>query len=161
MSRDGTEFMCKGPMGKSLGVKRSGQHLAFGAGTGSITFMDLSAFIARYVMGEMDEKESELIADDFKFTFYVTYFNRKQSSGLRLLELLSHLKSKHFELVLRLSDQKARRWDQGFLSERLPETCERLWICGTPQMNEIFERSFHNLAPRFPYLKDLEVVQVL
>lgn len=161
MSRDGTEFMCKGPLGKSLGVKRSGQHLAFGAGTGAITFMDLSAFVARYVMGEMDEKEAAEIGDDFKFTFYVTYFNRKQSCGLRLLELLHSLKSKHFELVLRLSDQKSRRWDQAFLAERLPETCEKLWICGTPQMNEIFEKAFHKLAPKFPYLQDLEVVQVL
>jgi len=161
MSRDGTTFMCKGPMGKSLGVKRNGHHLAFAAGTGAITFMDLSAFVARYVMGEMDEKEAQLIGDDFKFTYYVTYFNRKQSCGLRLLELLAAMKSKHFELVLRLSDQKSRRWDQGFLAERLPKTCEKLWICGTPQMNEVFERAFHNLAPKFPYLKDLEVVQVL
>jgi hypothetical protein len=159
--KDGATYMMKGPLGKSLGVKRSGQHLAFGAGTGAITFMDLSAYVARFVMGEMDEKEASEIEDDFKFTFYVTYFNRKQSCGLRMLELLQNLKSKHFELVLRLSDQKSRRWDQGFLSERLPATCEKLWICGTPQMNEVFENAFHKLAPRFPYLKDLEVVQVL
>lgn len=57
MGRDGTDFMCKGPMGKSLGVKQFGQHLAFGAGTGAITFMDLTAFVAKYVMGELDEKE--------------------------------------------------------------------------------------------------------
>lgn len=44
-------------MGKSLGVKQFGQHLAFGAGTGAITFMDLTAFVAKYVMGELDEKE--------------------------------------------------------------------------------------------------------
>jgi len=50
--------------------------------------MDLTAYVARFVMGELDEKESELIGDDFKFTFYVTYFNRKQSCGLRMLELL-------------------------------------------------------------------------
>ena len=44
-------------MGKSLGVKRYGNHLAFAAGTGAITFMDLSAYVARFVMGELDEKE--------------------------------------------------------------------------------------------------------
>lgn len=159
-ARDGTEFMFKGPLGKSLGVKREGQHLAFAAGTGAITFMDLSAWVARYVMGEMDEKESAEIKDDFKFTYYVTYFNRRQSCGLRMLELLHQLKSKHFELVLRLSDQKSRRWDQGFLQERLPATAERLYICGTPQMTEVFENAFHRLAPQFPYLKDLEVVQI-
>ena len=161
-NKDGSEYMCKGPMGKSLGVARSGQHLAFGAGTGAITFMDLSAYVARFVMGEVvDEVDALKLEDDFKFTFYVTYFNRNQSCGLRLLELLQQLKSMHFELVLRLSDQKSRRWDKGFLEERLPATCEKLWICGTPMMNEVFEKAFHNLAPQFPYLKDLEVVQVL
>ena len=78
-----------------------------------------------------------------------------------MLELLQQLKSKHFELVLRLSDQKSRSWDQGYLQERLPATCEKLWICGTPMMNEVFEKAFHKLAPKFPYLQDLEVVQVL
>lgn len=73
--------------------------------------MDLAAYVARFVMNEMDDKEAAEIADDFKFTFYVTYFTRKQSCGLRLLELLHQMKSKHFELVLRLSDQKSRRWD--------------------------------------------------
>jgi len=57
-SRDNATYMIKGPMGKSLGVKRSGQHIAFAAGTGAITFMDLSAYVARFVMGEMDEKEA-------------------------------------------------------------------------------------------------------
>ena len=50
--------MVKGPMGKSLGVKRNGIHIAFAAGTGAITFMDLCAYIARYVMGEMDKEEA-------------------------------------------------------------------------------------------------------
>merc|ERR1712048_1314877 len=77
MEKDGAEFMCKGPMGKSLGVKRSGNHIAFAAGTGAITFMDLSAYVARFVMGEMDDKEASEIAPDFKFTYFATYFNRK------------------------------------------------------------------------------------
>lgn len=69
--------MCKGPMGKSLGVKRSGTHLAFAAGTGAITFMDLSAYVARFVLGELDEKESAEISDDFRFEYYVTYYNEE------------------------------------------------------------------------------------
>jgi hypothetical protein len=56
-ANDGATWMVKGPMGKSLGVKRSGNHIAFAAGTGAITFMDLSAYVARFIMGEMDEKE--------------------------------------------------------------------------------------------------------
>jgi len=56
-ANDGATWMVKGPMGKSLGVQRSGNHIAFAAGTGAITFMDLSAYVARFIMGEMDEKE--------------------------------------------------------------------------------------------------------
>lgn len=145
-------------MGKSLGVRKYGQHIAFAAGTGAITFMDLSAYVARFVMGEMEEKESSQIADDFKFTYYVTYFNEEQSCGLRMLRLLNELHSKHFELVVRLSSQKSARWDQKYLANVLPPTCEKLWICGTPVMNDVFENAFHHLAPKFPYLKDLEVV---
>mgnify|MGYP003340153073 CR=1 FL=1 len=76
-AKDGATYMIKGPMGKSLGVKRSGTHLAFAAGTGAITFMDTAAYVARFVMGEMDEAEKANVADDFKFTYYVTYFNEE------------------------------------------------------------------------------------
>ena len=58
LMKDASTWMCKGPMGKSLGVKRHGTHLAFAAGTGAITFMDLAAYVARFLLGEMDEKES-------------------------------------------------------------------------------------------------------
>jgi hypothetical protein len=102
-ANDGATWMVKGPMGKSLGVQRSGEHIAFAAGTGAITFMDVSAYVARFVMGEMDEKESSQIADNFKFTYYVTYFNEEQSCGLRMLRLLKEMNSKHFDLVIRLS----------------------------------------------------------
>lgn len=158
--RDGTQWRLKGPMGKSLGVKPSGHHIAFAAGTGSITFMDLAAFVARFVMNDLPPEEKKQISDDFKFTFYVTYFNRQQACGLRLLEALDALGSPHFELKLRLSDQKSRRWDQGYLLENLPEKCEKLWVCGTPQMNESFEKAFHNLKGVFPYLGDLETTQM-
>jgi hypothetical protein len=77
MGKDNANYMIKGPMGKSLGVRRNGVHLAFAAGTGAITFMDLAAYVARFVMGEMDEKESAQIGDDFKFIYYVTYFNEE------------------------------------------------------------------------------------
>lgn len=161
MGKDNANYMIKGPMGKSLGVRRNGVHLAFAAGTGAITFMDLAAYVARFVMGEMDEKESAQIGDDFKFTYYVTYFNEEQSCGLRLLRLLKEFNSKHFDLVIRLSSQRSPRWDEKWIAGILPPTCEKLWICGTPVMNDVFESAFHVLAPKFPYLKDLEVVQVL
>lgn len=68
-ARDGATYMIKGPMGKSLGVKPHGTHLAFAAGTGAITFMDTAAYVARFVMGETDENEKTNLADDFKFVY--------------------------------------------------------------------------------------------
>ena len=49
----GTEasYMFKGPMGKGLSVQDHGNHVAFAAGTGVITFMDLAGFVARKIMG--------------------------------------------------------------------------------------------------------------
>ena len=41
--------------------------------------------------------------DDFKFTFYVSYFDRQSAVGLRMLEHLQELNSKHFELKLHVS----------------------------------------------------------
>lgn len=102
-NKENATYMVKGPMGKSLGVKRNGIHLAFAAGTGAITFMDTAAYVARLVLGEMDEKEAQQIGDDFKFVYYVTYFNEEQSVGLRMLRLLKEMNSKHFDLVVRLS----------------------------------------------------------
>lgn len=157
-AKDNATYMIKGPMGKSLGVKKNGTHLAFAAGTGAITFMDTAAYIARFIMGEMDEKEASQIGDDFKFVYYVTYYNEEQSVGLRMLRLLKEMHSKHFDLVVRLSSQKSPRWDEKWIAGILPPTCEKIWICGTPVMNDVFESAFHNLAPKYPYLKDLEVV---
>jgi hypothetical protein len=37
------QFEVKGPMGKSLNVQTTGLHIAFGAGTGVLPFMDLVA----------------------------------------------------------------------------------------------------------------------
>ena len=113
--KDASTWMCKGPMGKSLGVKRYGTHLAFAAGTGAITFMDMAAYVARFVLGEMDEKESCQVADDFRFELYVTYYNEEQACGLRLLRLLQELGSKHFKLTVRLSSARSRRWDKDWL----------------------------------------------
>ena len=56
--------MIKGPMGKSLGVKQNGTHLAFAAGTGAITFMDTAAYVARFVMGETDDNEKVTVGED-------------------------------------------------------------------------------------------------
>lgn len=123
--------------------------------------MDLAAFVARKVMGQLPPEEDALIADDFKFVYYVTYYNEQQACGLQMLRALKELNSKHFDLVVRLSSEKSPRWDENYLAANLPGDCERLWICGTPVMNEVFERAFEKLAPKFPYLKDPAVLQVL
>jgi len=49
--RDDQKFEVSGPFGKGLQVESEGVHIAFAAGTGALTFMDLVAQIALFNLG--------------------------------------------------------------------------------------------------------------
>ena len=53
----------------------TGVHIAFAAGTGTLTFMDLVAQIALRVMNEKRStiNENTEIKDSFRFIFYVSF----------------------------------------------------------------------------------------
>jgi len=42
-----------------------------------------------------------------------------------------------------------RYWDRDFISEELGKTnikeIQRVWVCGPPKMNEVFDRAFTDL----------------
>lgn len=46
-AHDHSQFEVKGPMGKGLMPSAKGHHVAFGAGTGVLCFVDLVAMIIR------------------------------------------------------------------------------------------------------------------
>lgn len=81
-------------MGKGLGIHKSGIHIAFTGGTGVLVFTDLVAFLVRKNLQILKENENNLLADDFKFVFYVSFPNRVDSVALELMEGLDELTRK-------------------------------------------------------------------
>jgi hypothetical protein len=64
-------------MGKGLGVKHEGVHIAFTGGTGTLVFVDLVAHLIRKNLGLLKENEKDMISEsNFKFVFYVSFPNR-------------------------------------------------------------------------------------
>ena len=99
-----TVYNIKGPIGKGFLVEPKGLHVAFGAGTGVLTFMDTVAFAAEIALAKvlsLNEKEKgprvsqtqffsmqslnadtfnvalDGLNDDFEFILYVSFQNRE------------------------------------------------------------------------------------
>jgi hypothetical protein len=45
-------------MGKGLAIRKDGVHIAFAAGTGCLTFIDLVAFLLRKMLGALSTNEN-------------------------------------------------------------------------------------------------------
>jgi hypothetical protein len=103
-------FEVSGPFGKGLSPDSEGIHLAFAAGTGALTFMDLVALIGINNLAKrgeiqdykkslinfstrfptvIQEEEKIVIGPSFKFVFYVSFPHRGDSLGLELCEALT------------------------------------------------------------------------
>ena len=109
--RDQLWFTLKGPMGKGLRVERTGVHIAFTAGTGSLLFLDLVAHLIRKNLKMLNNQEDEkLDKHSFKFVFYMSFQGREESCGLKLCEGLRDICKKYkidnFVLNIRLSELK-------------------------------------------------------
>ena len=77
----------KAVMGKGLGLKPEGTHIAFVAGTGILVFIDFLALMLRANLGLLKE-EIPIFRNGstFKFILYVSFETRKDSLALELLE---------------------------------------------------------------------------
>lgn len=70
----------------------------------------------------------------------------------------------NFELKLRLSDsqEKQPRWDKAFIEAELTPlagSMKKVYVCGAPAMNEIFDRSLEQLAPKLKLAwRDIEIL---
>ena len=112
----------KGLLGKGLGLKNEGTHVAFVGGTGVLVFMDLVALMLRKNLGLLTEK-SPINGSSFKFVLYASFPSRKDAIGLDLLEGLSHVTKSfglnNFHLELRFSNEnrisRNNRWDRDFI----------------------------------------------
>jgi hypothetical protein len=114
----------KGPMGKGLQVEKDGVHIAFTAGTGCLLFLDLVAHLVRKNLKMLNsEEEKRLDSKTFKFVFFLSFPSREESVALELCEGLQNLCNKYnlnnFELHVRLTNKKSRRWDSAYIDEVL------------------------------------------
>ena len=56
-----------------------------------------------------------------------------------------------FDLKLRLKDREKQgtEWDENFIRSEIlkfeTSEIERIWVCGPPKMNEMFDKSFGKL----------------
>ena len=147
----------KALMGKGLGIKQGGTHLAFTAGTGILPFIDLVALMVRANLGILDPEVMPAqfkAGSTFKFVLYVSFDSRKDALAMELLEglyeITQKLGLKNFDLVIRLSSEKqGSRWNEEFIKRqfqiRTGETIEKVWVCGPPVMNELFDRTFESM----------------
>ena len=153
------EFEVKGPMGKGLQVQRTGVHVAFAAGTGVLTFMDLVAHIAAANLnlnGKLGVDPNDCIDDGFKLVLHVAYQQKIDAIGLEMMKRLKKFcennNFNNFELFVKITKEgiNPARWDQAFIRKRLEEYggaegIKKIWVVGPPVMTETFERAFENL----------------
>lgn len=131
--------------------------MAFAAGTGMLTFMDLVAAVASHNIKLVNKQESDLFGDKFKFILYLSFPSREDGLGLELCEgLEAYCKENNltnFELNLRLSKGAAEgkrqpRWNEEFVAHTLRQYdgLKQVWVCGPPPISEMFERYLYEHA---------------
>jgi NAD(P)H-flavin reductase len=106
------QFEVKGPLGESLGVHKSGLHLAFTAGTGVLPFLDLIAHMVYTSLGineRIGVQAGDHVERDFKLKLYVSFRSRQDAIALEFLEAVdSYFKKINnpcFELRVRLTNE--------------------------------------------------------
>ena len=102
------------------------------------------------------EVQAIQLADNFKFIFYLSFQSKSESVGLEFCEALHNYckkqNIKNFEVVVRLSREgiNPERWDQEFILKELrkhnPQDVRKVWVCGPPPMNEVFEKAIHEIT---------------
>jgi hypothetical protein len=132
--------------------------------------MDLVALMIRQTLGLLNSKQPIKIFEGktFKFVLYASFPSRSDAIGLEFLEGLRdiqmNLPFKNFHLELRFgNDARGVRWDHEFITRHLDiwkkEGLTKAYVCGPPQMNELFDRTIDNLIQQ--RLLEPSVVEVL
>lgn len=93
--------------------------------------------------------------DRFKFIFFVSFESEAESIALELLEAFDSFCKRFgylsFELTVRLKQERrsTRLWDKDFIREEIEKLdiseIQRIWVCGPPAMNELFDKAFQEL----------------
>lgn len=80
MPLDNQIYLLKGPMGPGIQAQENGLHIAFVAGTGMLTIMDLVARQILEVTGIIPPEERQL-QKDFKLVIFSTFYSRQAKYG--------------------------------------------------------------------------------
>ena len=75
---------------------------------------------------------------------HVSFASEEQAIGLDFLRAANDALGDRFELNIRLGDSGATRWDSTTLNDeicKLNEYPVKMWVCGTPSMNQLFEKA--------------------
>ena len=145
-------------------MKKQGTHIAFTAGTGCLVFIDLVAFLLRANLKLVDAESIPILSkgSTFKLVLFVSFPNREDALALPLFEGLHQITQakglSNFSLHVRISsEQKQGRWDLDFIEQQLDkfsrkkkrdEELAKVYVCGPPPMNEVFDRALTGMVQR-------------
>lgn len=145
-------------MGKNLGLDSTGTHIAFVGGTGILVFIDLVAYLIRLNLDLLKAGDDNILdGNKFRFVLYASFTNPDEVLGKELIEGLQTICKKkgvdNFELIYRFSNQKPLRWDSAFIDRQLQihqrQSIKRIWVCGPPVMNEVFDKTLELIGPQY------------
>lgn len=146
-------------MGRGLQLEPTGNYVAFCAGTGALVFLDLVAhLIVKNSMpaAQVPAEIARYYAPGFKFHLYCSFQSRDQAIGLDLIEALVDLNKAlgldNFEATVRLSvtdGPKLPRWTPQYVESELSgKTLSKVWVCGPPAVNEMFDKTLGDLKDK-------------
>ena len=150
-------FQIKAPLGKGLALSSDGTHIAFAAGTGVLVFIDFIALLLRQNLGLLEGGSVPLFGkgSSFKFILYASFASRADAVAIELVEGLRDVTLKrgltNFELILRIRGEvpTQKRWDEQFVQRQLDirkkEHLSKIYVCGPPEMSEMFDRLFDRM----------------
>ena len=152
-----------GPIGVGLDVDEGslkGVHVCMAGGTGAYCFLDMVAYVLRYMVSEINkrvdglsnnfidssENFSDISNSDFTLVYMTSFSNHDDGVYTDVCTQLQILDEKYnlnkFKFINRFSDDtpKPPRWNQSFLNEQLGQyqgKISKVFLCGpTPFLDD-------------------------
>ena len=157
-------YLLKGRMGLSLGIHKTGTHIAFAAGTGILPFVDLIAHLILTLASPqlLEDSPNRVDPDSFKLILYPSFQDENEAVALDLIDTLEQLCSSNnkpiFEHHSRLSyplghrpQSSTARWTQSFFQEKIHDSINnkgavKVLMCAPPLVQELFDRGLGEIA---------------
>ena len=131
-----SEIKLKGPFGPGLGIYKlpKGPCLAFGAGTGVLTFLDLVYAIW-----------TQRVHSEFYLSLYISFKSRKESVGIDLMQATQKKYRDQFKLQINLDEERiGGRLTEETLGYWVKDDIKKVWVCGPAGFNLWIEETLEN-----------------